>query len=448
MPLSHPCRLLLLLLLSLSACKKSGIPAKGGKDQTLPANFKNITVIQGNNQTGYVGKTLQDTIVIKVSFDAVPASDSLSFYFKGGGNSESFYIYSKKVLGNDIYIKGTWRPDGSTYTPTATFYTYRNCTTEQLAKGTCASLDSVRLSAHLRKPWANVYRGSQGGYNVLQDLHFMDEKRGIAVGEGSGVIRTADGGKNWTMGEPVRSDNSAYLLAFTGRDTALVNIVNNYVYFTYDGGKTFFQPAWTPPLIGHLSSSAYYLQSRNTIFSVGRHGGIAKTTDGGLHWDLSGSLNVLNNLYDIACIGKDTLYACGDIGLLVKSTDAGKTWKQQPLQINNNLSRLYFLNGRFGFAAGQYGLLIRTTDGGEHWATIQLGLSFPVIAIRFFGEKHGFLVSAGGEVAESKDGGLTWSVKNISNYGAGDLRRAVIKDETTVFGLQQSSILTYDLTQQ
>ncbi|QNK64091.1 hypothetical protein H7F33_06265 [Pedobacter sp. PAMC26386] len=406
---------------------------------------KGIEIIRGNNQVAYKGERL-DTIVLKIKLNASDDGSPLAYYLKPSDNNNSFQMHSQVKSGGDMIIKGFWRPSSNVEEPNIKLYFSATCNYNQMASGTCKVIDSVVLSAKFRQPWKSVYFGSQGGYNVLQDLQFIDEYKGIVVGEGSGVIRTSDGGKTWLRGEPVRSDNGAYIISFTGRDTALVSIVNNYAFFTYDGGKTFFQANnWTPPIGGHQSSTSYYLQSRNTIYSVGREGNIAKTIDGGQTWNKSGSFNNLNRLNDLTHIGKDTLFTCGSVGFIARTSDAGRTWKQQPVQVNNDLNKIYFINSSTGFIGGQSGVLLRTTDSGEHWEKISSGVGFPIIAIRFFEKGHGFLVSSGGEISESRNNGISWTQIMKSNYGAGDLLRALIKDETTIFGLQQSSILTYDL---
>jgi photosystem II stability/assembly factor-like uncharacterized protein len=447
MPIFKKSLVILLFTICVYGCKKSE-PTKTETPDPIPREVKGVEILRGNDQIGYKGEQL-DTIIIKVKLNSSGDNKPLPYYIRMSSNNDRFFVHSQTRSGDDMIIKALWQPSGTQAIPTVKFYVSADCDYDQLAKGTCAKADSVSLTARFRQPWKSVYLGSQGGYNVLQDVHFINEMNGIAIGEGSGVVRTSDGGKSWGKGEPVRSDNSAYIISFTGRDTALVSIVNNYASFTYDGGKTFFQPDnWTPPFIGHQSSSAFYFQCRNVIYSVGWRGGIAKTVDGGKNWDKSGSFNVLNGLTGLTHIGKDTLFTCGSVGFIARTTDAGRSWRQQPVQLNNQLNTIYFINNKIGFAAGQYGVLIRTTDGGEHWEKIPTGMSFSIIAIRFFKNGHGFLVSSGGEVAESNDAGLNWTLRIKSNYGANDLRKAEIKDEKSIFGVQQSSILTYDLTLQ
>ena len=434
---------LLLLFYSLG-CKKSQTVNPPADPTYLPP--KAIVVVSGNNQFGYSGKPL-DTIVIKVTPASPADTSAYSYGYYLGNYQDAFYILGHTYSGGSIYVKVLWQLASNATSPAATFYAYNHCTGQQNQAGGCKLLDSVKLSADVRKPWISIYNQNTGGFDALYDLCFTSPDNGLAIGEGSGVVRTADGGKTWTTGPPIRTDNDAELLAFSGPDTGLVILVNNYAQFTYDGGKTFNQQAWPPPFEGDHSSAAYYMASSKTIYSVGHQGQLAKTADGGNTWSTF-NFNILNGFDALSVVGKDTLYAVGDVGLIVKSTDAGQTWKRELIQLNNYLSSVYFITNNFGFAGGQDGVLIRTTDGGANWSSIKTGLSFPVIAIRFFGSTHGYIVTSGGEIAESKDGGLTWTVRNVNNYGVGSLNKAVIKDQTIIFGLEGPSIYTYDLTQQ
>ncbi|MDO3625049.1 YCF48-related protein [Mucilaginibacter sp. BT774] len=448
MTLKNRLQILLLLSLSLAGCKKS--------EQTKPIQIepvtvhsgaKSIEIVSGNNQYGYSRRPLPDTIVFKVTMNnpVDTAAAALNYYIGPNCSTYQFLVVGRTNVNGVIYLKAIWTPSTTATTASLTFYTHAGCSIDEINHGACKTLDSVKLSATIRKQWTSVYTGNQGGLNVLYDLHFTDANHGIAIGEGSGLVSTANGGKTWAQGPAPRSDNDMQLLAFSGPDTGLMVLVNNYVWFTYDGGKTYAQENWTPPFVGDRSSAAYDMLSRKVIYTVGWHGQIAKTTDGGLTWAQEG-FSFLNNFHDLISIGNDTLYACGDVGKIVKTTNAGTTWHEQPLQLNNTLNALFFITNNFGFAGGQYGTLVRTTDG-SNWSVVKTNLGFSIIAIRFFDALHGYIVTSGGEIAESKDGGLTWTMRCTDNYGVGSLNKAVIKDETTIYGLQQASIYTFDLTQ-
>jgi len=433
-------RLLLLLLLCILGCKKNN-PSKGGDPNTNSA-ATGMTVVNGNNQFGYVGHPM-DTIVIKVSISNAADSSRYAYYFHSTGTQDAFNIAGEHYSNGAIYVQAIWTPGAGNSAPVVTLYSYIGCGISfNGPPAACKTLDSVKISATIRKPWVN-YFSAQG---ALTDLQFPDANHGIATGDQAGIIRSADGGKTWTIGPPARTANDGQMMAFAGPDTGMMVVTNNYVMITTDGGQTFTQPNWTAAFEGDRSSGAYYMASRNVIYTVGWRGQIAKTIDGGISWNQVG-FNFLNDFSGLTVVGKDTLYAVGDVGKIARSTDAGDTWQIQPIQLNNYLDCVYFITNNFGFAGGQYGALIRTTDGGGHWAIIKTGLLFPVITIRFFNSQHGFIVTSGGEIAESTDGGLTWAKRNTDNYGAAELVKAIVKDPTIIYGIQESNIYTYDLTQ-
>jgi photosystem II stability/assembly factor-like uncharacterized protein len=294
--------------------------------------------------------------------------------------------------------------------------------------------------------WEKIYEpgGGSTGAGAFWDMHFSDAQNGIAVGDfGTGVLSTNNGGSTWNFISSPRND--LYKLSFANKDTGLAEITNNYALFTTDGGNTFTQQDWTPPIIGHLSSSSFYMLNRQTILTVGRSGAIAKSTDGGKSWTTYTGFNFINQLTDITCTNPATCYACGEAAMLIKTSDGGNTWQQQTVSINNYFSKIYFLDDNTGFAAGQGGALVRTIDGGAHWAAIPTKLRSSIIEIHFLTSSIGYIVSVVGEIAKTTDGGLTWKMIAPDNYGVFTLNKAYVKDASVVFGLQGQNLFKFNL---
>ena len=79
---------------------------------------------------------------------------------------------------------------------------------------------------------------------------------------------------------------------------------------------------------------------------------------------------VTEDLYDICCIDTNNVLACGQNGVIVKTTDGGQTWEQINSNTNTNLHLLRFANGNIGFACGD-DTFLKTTDGGNTWTKME-----------------------------------------------------------------------------
>jgi hypothetical protein len=87
------------------------------------------------------------------------------------------------------------------------------------------------------------------------------------------------------------------------------------------------------------------------------------TTDGGQSWNeqpTGGRAGFVLGIYDVAVEGNYG-WAIGDSGLLLRSTDAGQTWKQVdlPIQLASNWFRgISMTAGAVGYIVGSGGIML------------------------------------------------------------------------------------------
>lgn len=419
--------------ISLFGCYKDKEPS------ITPINPpKNIIIVSGNDQIGYPNEFLADSIVLEITPENINDLNNYSYSFKPKDYYGGVNAYDT-ILDNKMYVYAKWKLNAHDEPQELMFYLNELCNDY----GQCNKIDSLLISASLKPKWESVFSGTNG---TLHDIHFTDDTNGILVGElpfGSGYYETNNGGETWNT--VVNIDrNDLYQLSFADKNTGIVILTNNWAYHTNDGGKSFYQGDWSPPLIGHRSSSDYLMLNSKEIFTVGGNATIAKSMDGGKTWSRYDGFSFTNYFYDITCIDKNICYVCGSIGKIVKTTDGGETWNAQEILLNNYLNKIYFLDKDYGFSAGQYGALVRTTDGGENWEIIKTGLMFAIIEIYFYNQDLGYIVSSAGEIGKTTDGGLTWELVNKHGYGVYDLNKAIFKDNA-ILGLQGGSIYKYIL---
>jgi photosystem II stability/assembly factor-like uncharacterized protein len=108
------------------------------------------------------------------------------------------------------------------------------------------------------------------------------------------------------------------------------------------------------------------------------------------------------------------LVAAGERGRILLSDDQGGSWKVAATPTYHTLTSVFFADAKTGFATGHQGVLLRTEDAGLTWkqAQIELGERPALFAVRVTGE-HGIAVGAYGTYLETSDGGHRWTARRI-----------------------------------
>lgn len=89
---------------------------------------------------------------------------------------------------------------------------------------------------------------------------------------------------------------------------------------------------------------------------------------------------VTENLYDVCCVDTNTVFVCGQNGVILKTEDGGETWRELYRQEGRELCKIAFANQNVGYVGGndgsENGILMRTTDGGETWEDVNNTIVF------------------------------------------------------------------------
>jgi photosystem II stability/assembly factor-like uncharacterized protein len=247
-----------------------------------------------------------------------------------------------------------------------------------------------------------------------------------------GLFQSRDGGKSWrstTVGVPEQWRNTTYWLAF---DLA----VKWRMWGAFSGVHDLPRPKM--------------FRSHSPLKFTG---GVGVSTDGGLHWEPSGtgmpSTSVTHILLDPdSPAGNRTLYATAFGRGVYKSVDDGNTWMLKNLGIDNaepfawRITRstdgtLYLIlarrsEGKAAAASGG-GALYRSRDKAEHWERLDLpeGVNGPTgLAIDPRDQQRLYLtawghegdnVDSGGGVYVSENGGKTWKTLYTKSQHVYDL---------------------------
>jgi len=280
------------------------------------------------------------------------------------------------------------------------------------------------LILHSRDGGGTWRAQSSGTDATLEAVHFVDRRVGYAVGgrarpDGAGchgvVLATEDGGGHWELiGGVVTGWLHGVWADRAGRGWVL-------------GAPTPMQPAG----VWRFSASSRRFQAAvdrgvPAILAAcfrpdGR--GIA-VGEGGACVVLSGArlgperrtVSFEGRLAGVAMPGQRRGCMVGDDATVFVSRDSGRTWSAVRLDLPAGVRELVdltdvaFADEDHGWAVGANGrYVLRTVDGGQTWHLCVTGLSGTLRAVHPIDARTVVGVGEAGLIGRSEDGGLTWS---------------------------------------
>jgi photosystem II stability/assembly factor-like uncharacterized protein len=202
----------------------------------------------------------------------------------------------------------------------------------------------------------------QDRIGFLVKVQLIDQTTAIAVGEF--IYRTIDRGSSWTR---VSFQFGMSGVSFTDAKTGTAVGSRGIILRSTDGGLN-----WTPQSSG---TTDYLLDvsslDSNTAIAVGDRGTILRTIDGGATWTFQTS-GTTNQLRAVSFADDWTGIAVGSGGTILLTKDGGQTWNAQMSGTSADLVGVaHSDNADTVFVAGT-GTILRTTDGGASWLAQEL----------------------------------------------------------------------------
>jgi photosystem II stability/assembly factor-like uncharacterized protein len=171
----------------------------------------------------------------------------------------------------------------------------------------------------------------------------------------------------------------------------------------------------------------------NNAWAVGNRGVVLHITEKGEKVAFLPSW-IEKALYNVDFTDTQHGVAIGQDGLIVKTDDGGKSWRQVKLELPLqewqaaqphifSLSRGTDPNKLW--AVGPVGTIIHSQDGGETWENLSLGRDVTLNGVAFASDTEGWVVGEFGTILHTSDGGRTWqeqkNVQNLPKYTRPDL---------------------------
>jgi photosystem II stability/assembly factor-like uncharacterized protein len=177
---------------------------------------------------------------------------------------------------------------------------------------------------------------------------------------------------------------------------------------------------WTElnPRVPRVDYIGLHFVNKDTGWACGGSGAIIKTTNGGDDWTIS-ETPVTNLLLKIHSYNGQVVIATGYDGIILRSSDGGENFVQVPSGVGNGIDLwdVKMINDTLGWVCGLNQTLLKTTDAGLTWQPISTVLNQHYWAVDFINEQYGMIACGDGIVLKSTDGGNTWT-----QIQAGDTR--------------------------
>jgi photosystem II stability/assembly factor-like uncharacterized protein len=180
-------------------------------------------------------------------------------------------------------------------------------------------------------------------YTYLMDIYFKDALTGVLCGDGALIMRSTNGGANWTnIIMPIGTEASDfYKISFVGNT------------------------GWVVSRTGANWLGGYK---------------VYRTLNFGINWDSLCRIPypIGTENYCVYFSSESTGWCGGSYGHVYKTTNSGFNWIEENTQSNSSFVRsLWFYNDSIGWGVGGGGKIIHTTNSGMPVAIVQLGNESP-----------------------------------------------------------------------
>ena len=261
---------------------------------------------------------------------------------------------------------------------------------------------------------------ASGAEDHLNDVTFVGDRVGWAVGGHNTILHTADGGKTWAR-QVERQDKGPtfHRVLFTGPKAGWVSTeILGTILHTADGGATWEKVPLPSPRAAGVSytqvaavGDEFFLQYAKFVF---------RTADAGRTWDERTHTFPADSLAKGGMWFADPSHGCAawNAGRLAVTADGGRTWAEGRLgaEASGPYTLARFADPKAGWALPEHGTIHATTDGGRTWAAQDLGPDRPgtLVGLHFADARLGHVLGLGrkvvGEVRRTTDGGKTWDL--------------------------------------
>ncbi len=123
-----------------------------------------------------------------------------------------------------------------------------------------------------------------------------------------------------------------------------------------------------------------------------------------------------SHLLDVEFINLNTGWACGDGGVILKTTNGGNNWLQQVSGVTNkNLFGIHPVDSEYVYCVGWFQTILKSTNGGSNWQILRNGTygNDPSLFEVFFLDRNKGWMLRNNYILRTTNGGASFDSTNV-----------------------------------
>ncbi len=262
--------------------------------------------------------------------------------------------------------------------------------------------------------WTTL-RDADGSGIDWTKVEFADANVGYAAASDGYIFKTTDGGANWTMiGDTANFVADLKALSVVDANTVYFSGMDWTLLKTSDGGANFIAQGDSTLFMGDdLDGAIAFSDADNGVVIADGTGGYTwYTHDGGANWTMVsvGGLFPIgtssSRIYDVAVNGNMVVVGGYHYAMFI-STDGGETYALAGNGINYGYERFITISipdANTIVASGTDGYTQMSTDAGANWTELALGTGQQAVFVDYVDATTGYLFCAYGQFLKTTDG--------------------------------------------
>jgi photosystem II stability/assembly factor-like uncharacterized protein len=221
----------------------------------------------------------------------------------------------------------------------------------------------VLLSEDKGESWTQA--ASVPTRNTLVGVTFIDNQTGFAVGHAATILKTIDGGQNWTLQNSERNgETPLFAVYFADAQNGIAVGGFSYTFETTNGGQSWSQRTLVEDSYDDFHLNDLFADKKGNVYIPAEFGTVYKSVDRGRNW------KAIETGYDGSFWGglgleNGDVLVFGMRGNVWGSSDNGQSWKKVETGTDQSVSGGTQLEDGRVVLAGLSGTVLVSNNGGK-----------------------------------------------------------------------------------